>query len=191
MKKKKEHVEEEKKHVDEITISLETLERLEEKVYLADECTKHLMRLKAEFENYKKRQERILIESRQLSNERLISEIIPVLENFDRALDKTNLVSTESFSEGVLLINSQLNDILKKQGLTKMQTIGFPFNPVFHEALMHVPSEEYPEDVIIEEAHGGYLLFDKVIKHAQVIVSKGSVGKDSVQLSAISHQQEL
>ncbi|MBU0700421.1 nucleotide exchange factor GrpE [bacterium] len=173
MKKKKEHV-------DGIIIPLESLEKLEEKAYLADECMKHLMRLKAEFENYKKRHEKILMENRQLSNERLIKEIIPVLENLDRALDKTNLASPESFSEGIMLINSQLNDILKKQGLTRMQTIGFPFNPVLHEALMHVPSEEYPEDVIVEDVHGGYMLFDRVIKHAQVIVSKGRVEEKNI-----------
>ncbi|MBI4778101.1 nucleotide exchange factor GrpE [Candidatus Desantisbacteria bacterium] len=166
MKKKKEHI-------DEITISVKSLEKLEEKAYSFDECMEHLKRLRAEFENYKKRHERILMENRQLSNERLIKELIPVLENLDRALDKTSLASPESFFEGVFLINSQLNDILKKQGLTKMQTIGVPFNPVLHEALMHVPSEQYPEDVIIEDVHGGYMLFDRVIKHAQVIVSKG------------------
>ncbi|MDI6781240.1 MAG: nucleotide exchange factor GrpE [bacterium] len=174
MKKKKEHM-------DEITIPVKSLELLEEKVYSLDECMEHLKRLKAEFENYKKRHERILMENRQLFNERLIRELIPVLENLDRAMDKTSLTSlsslssAESFFEGVLLINSQLNDVLKKQGLTKMQTIGLPFNPVLHEALMHVASEQYPEDVIIEEVHGGYMLFDKVIKHAQVIVSKGNV----------------
>jgi molecular chaperone GrpE len=162
-----------KEHVYEITIPVKSLERLEEKAYSLDECMEHLKRLKAEFENYKKRHERILMENRQLSNERLIKELIPVLENLDRALDKTNLVSIESFFEGVLLINSHLNDILKKQGLTKMQTIGAAFNPVLHEALMHVQSEQYPEDVIVEDVHGGYMLFDKVIKHAQVIVSKG------------------
>ncbi|MEK7275317.1 MAG: nucleotide exchange factor GrpE [Candidatus Desantisbacteria bacterium] len=173
MKKKKEHV-------DEITIPVKSLEMLEEKAYSLDECMEHLKRLKAEFENYKKRHERILMENRQLSNERLIKELIPVLENLDRAMDKTSLSSlsslssAESFFEGVSLINSQFKCILEKQGLTRMQTTGIPFNPVLHEALMHVPSEQYPEDVIVEDVHGGYMLFDKVIKHAQVIVSKGN-----------------
>ncbi|MFH1098281.1 MAG: nucleotide exchange factor GrpE [Candidatus Desantisbacteria bacterium] len=179
MKKEKKHVEEKKELVEEITIPVETQDitaLLEEKTRLADEYLEHLRRVTAEFENYKKRQARILVENRQLSNEMLIKELIPALDDFDRAMvDKANLSSLESFFEGVSLIKSKLNDILKKQGLTKMQTIGVPFNPVLHEALMHIPSEEYPEDVIVEDIHGGYMLFDKVIKHAQVIVSKGSM----------------
>lgn len=162
--------------IEEKTIPVETqniASLREEKTRLADEYLEHLRRLKAEFENYKKRQARILVENRQLSNEMLIRDLIPVLDNFDRAMDKANLSSLESFFEGVSLINSQLKCILEKQGLTKMQTVGLPFNPVLHEALMHVSSEQYPEDVIVEEAHGGYMLFDKVIKHAQVLVSKG------------------
>jgi len=181
LKKEKKHVEERKELVEEITIPVETQDiasLLEEKTRLADEYLEHLRRVTAEFKNYKKRQARILVENRQLSNEMLIRELIPVLDNFERAMDKANMSSLESFFEGVSLIKSQLDDILKKQGLTKMQTIGVPFNPVLHEALMHVPSEQYLEDVIVEDIHGGYMLFDKVIKHAQVIVSKGKISEE-------------
>lgn len=158
-----------------ITIPIQSLEKLEEKAWLCDEYKEYLQQIKAEFENYKKRQEKIVNEIRQFANENLIKELIPVLENFERAVDEKHLTKPEALFEGVRLIKAQLNDLLKKYGLKKMTTVGVEFNPSLHEALMHVPSDKYSEGVIIEEVNGGYILNNKVIKYAQVIVSKGKV----------------
>ncbi|MDI6735690.1 MAG: nucleotide exchange factor GrpE [bacterium] len=176
MSKKKMVEHEEKKEIkveEKIILTREELTKLEQQSNLADDYLDHLRRLKAEFENYKKRQERERIEFIKLANESLISELLSVLDSLDLALmGVQERHSLESFLPGVELIRKQLGDILVKNGLETIETIGKPFDPRIHEALMHLESDEYPEDVVTQEMRKGYVLNNRVIRPAQVAVSK-------------------
>lgn len=156
-----------------LTITKERLAQLEKQSSLADEYLDHLRRLKAEFENYKKREEKQRVEFIKFANENLVRELLPVLDSLELALNGVQTShKLESFLEGVELIRKQLEDILVKNGLVTIQTVGKPFDPKVHEAIMQVESDEFPEDTVTQELRKGYMLNEKVIRPAQVSVSK-------------------
>jgi molecular chaperone GrpE len=167
---------EEKKEVQ-IDVLKEQLERSEEEY---KELEDRLLRLAAEFDNYKKRTAKEFQSIIKNANEELISQLVETLDNFQRALESAsrsnstkNSSDFESFHKGVELIYQHFREILAKEGLKEIKAIGEPFDPHFHEAVMQQESEEYPEGVIMDEISKGYALNDKVIKHSKVIVSKG------------------
>ncbi|MBU1782410.1 nucleotide exchange factor GrpE, partial [bacterium] len=104
----------------------------------------------------------------------LISQLLPIIDNFERALlseyEKHNL---SFFKEGILLIKKQFSDLLSERGLKEMDPLGKALDSNLHHALMQKSSEEYEENIIIEELQKGYLLYDKVIRPSQVVVSSG------------------
>lgn len=158
---------------EKVTITKENLAQLEKQSNLADEYLDHLRRLKAEFENYKKREERQRAEFIKCANEGLITELLPVMDSLERALNGVHAShDLESFLPGVELIRKQLEDVLVKNGVVPIETIGKPFDPRVHEAMMHVESDEYLEDTIAQELRKGYLFNNKVIRAAQVAVSR-------------------
>lgn len=174
-KKKTSETKEESIKIEEekITITKEELAQLKKQSSLADEYLDHLRRLKAEFENYKKREEKQRIEFIKFASENLITELLVVMDSFDRALNGVHAShSLESFLPGVELIRKQLEDVLVKNGLAKIETVGNLFDPRIHEAIMQVESEEYPENTVTQELRKGYLLNNKVIRPAQIAVSK-------------------
>jgi molecular chaperone GrpE len=136
-----------------------------------------LLRLMAEFENYKKRASREKEEHLKYANEKLIKEILPVLDDFDRLLSH---VSNEKESdpktivEGVELIRRSLLNALQKFELSEIEAFGKQFDPNLHEAVSCVTSEEHEDGVVIEVHRKGYKLADRVIRAAQVVVSKKS-----------------
>ncbi|MEW6096182.1 MAG: nucleotide exchange factor GrpE [bacterium] len=156
-----------------VTITKEKLAHLEKQSSLADEYLDHLRRLKAEFENYKKREEKQRAEFIKFANEGLICELLPVMDSIDRALNGVHKShDLESFLPGVELIRKQLEDVLVRNGLATIETVGKHFDPKVHEAMMQVESNEHPEDTIAQELRKGYLLNNRVIRAAQVAVSK-------------------
>lgn len=162
---------EERKDVQ-IDILKERLERTEEEY---KELEDRLLRLAAEFDNYKKRSAKEFQSIIKNANEELISQLVETLDNFQRALESAkNSSDFESFHKGVELIYQHFREILEKEGLQEIKTIGEVFDPHFHEAVMQQESEEYPEGVVMDEISKGYILNDKVIKHSKVIVSKGT-----------------
>lgn len=151
-------------------ISLE-LERVKAE---RDDFLDHLRRLKAEFENYKKRliKEQTLFMS--LANEELIVKLLSVVDNLERAIDFASNQENQEFAktlEGFRLIFTQLMDILQKEGLEEIKTEGEHFDPEFHEALISEESDLQP-DTVIRVIEKGYKLKDKVLRPAKVIVSR-------------------
>jgi molecular chaperone GrpE len=131
------------------------------------------LRKLAEFENFKRRTEKEFLSHLENANENLIVEFLPVLDDFERSLghiEKTD--NLESFSKGIELIYKKFLAILEKQGVKTMETVGKEFNTERHQALMQVDSKEYESGHVVQEHQKGYLLNDKVIRHAQVLVSK-------------------
>jgi len=139
---------------------------------VADENYSQLQRLQADFDNYRKRTQKEKLELIKYASERLVGELLPVLDNFDRAVSaaKVNLDFT-SFSQGVEMILRQMQTALSKEGLKAMETVGQPFDPNVHEAVLRVESEEYPENTVVEEVQKGYYLKEKILRPCMVKVS--------------------
>ncbi len=134
---------------------------------------KHL-RLYAEFENFKRRTTREKLEFMKTASQDILSALLPVLDDFDRAKQNAEKEgSTEVFSDGINLVYHKLQQILKSKGLEAMDTNGQPFNPEFHEAVTEVPaSSEEMKGYIVDTIEKGYLLNDKIIRYAKVVIGK-------------------
>lgn len=132
-----------------------------------DEYLEALRRLKAEFENSRKRQERELTQIRERASEKLIAELLPVLDNLDRALE-----SEGDIRVGVQATREQLADVLAREGLVIVASDGQHFDPNVHEAVMGQPSEEHEEGTILQTFERGYVLNGKPIRPAKVVVAR-------------------
>jgi molecular chaperone GrpE len=132
-----------------------------------DEYLDALRRLKAEFENSRKRQERERARLLETASERLVVELLPVLDNLDRALEAEG-----DIREGVRATRDQLASVLGEEGLLPVASDGQPFDPNVHEAVMGQPSDEHEEGTVLQTFQRGYLLNGKPIRPAKVIVVK-------------------
>ena len=148
-------------------------QELEKERKLALEYKEHLQRLQADFENYRKRVEKEREDFVKFSKEDLIHELLSVLDNFETALHHVrNATEPKKIIEGIELVERQLHNILKKEGLQVIEAKGKLFDPRLHEALMKVENKDVPENTVIEELQKGYTLSGKVIRPAQVKVAK-------------------
>lgn len=139
---------------------------------LADEYQGRALRAQADFDNFRRRTQKEKEELAQYATSKLVTELLTVLDNFERALVTTPTnPESEAFTKGVNMIFRQLDGVLKTEGLMAMETVGQPFNPEYHQAIMQVESEEYEEGIVTEEVQKGYLLKDKVLRPAMVKVS--------------------
>lgn len=146
--------------------------RLGEAETRARENWGRLVRLQADFENYRKRILREREDLLKYAGEQLITELLPVLDNFERAL-AAGRESTEGFYEGVEMIYRQLGDLLKAQGLAPVPALGEKFDPGRHEAVAwEETGEESQDNIVIKEFRKGYCLKEKVIRPAMVVVAR-------------------
>jgi molecular chaperone GrpE len=136
-----------------------------------------LLRRAAEFENYKRRTENEISNITKLANEYLISDILPIIDDFERSLSSGKEKSeTDPFYKGVEMIYSKLMKILEQKGLKPIEVLNKPFDVNFHEAMMTMPKDGVEPNTVIQELEKGYLLFDRVIRHSKVIVSAENNG---------------
>jgi len=139
----------------------------------AEEYLDYLKRLKAEFENYKKRISREGKKVAELAIEDLIKQLLPVMDDLERALNSARHSKDLSIlTEGVEMVLNQLKSLLKKQGLEEIKAEGEEFNPYLHEAVMQVSFSKYPDNLVVEEMRKGYKLNDKILRPAMVKVNK-------------------
>jgi len=133
------------------------------------------MRIAADFDNFRKRQSRDQDDLRLKIICSTLSEILPVVDNFDRARQQLNPQSEEAqgLHRSYQNLYKQLVDVFKQLGVSPMRVEGEPFDPTLHEAVLREPSQEHPEDVVIEELQRGYHLNGRVLRHALVKVSMG------------------
>jgi molecular chaperone GrpE len=134
-----------------------------------DEYLDQLKRVAAEFENYRKRTARDQAEFTLRANERLVKELLPVLDDLGRALEAAEEHQEAKLEEGVRLVHRQLAELLRKEGLAEIETDG-KFDPHVHEALLTQPSEA-PEGSVIDVVQKGYRLGDRVLRPARVVVA--------------------
>lgn len=138
----------------------------------SEEYQQRLLRTQADFDNFRRRTVKEKEELGKYASAKLITELLPVIDNFERALSSAGeSADASSYTKGVEMIFRQLEGILKAEGLTPMEAEGQPFNPEFHQAIMQVESDEHDEGVVVEVVQKGYLLKDKVLRPAMVKVS--------------------
>src|SRR5687768_2804238 len=148
-------------------------ERLKElETSLSETKEKHL-RLLAEFDNYKKRTSKERYELLSTASKSVILALLPVVDDFERALKSGGAAQDESHTEGISLIYNRLLNVMQSQGLKAMESTGEAFDPDLHEAIADMPVED-PEQKgkVIDTIEKGYMLNDKIIRHAKVIVGK-------------------
>jgi molecular chaperone GrpE len=132
-----------------------------------------LLRLAADFENFKKRAVREKEDWTKFANEDLIRAILPFIDNLERAVNHAQKVAdTGVLIEGVRLTIQQLLQALNKFGLSSFQSVGKPFDPAVHEAMLVVETDEHEPNQVVEEFQKGYLLNDRLLRPATVSVSK-------------------
>jgi molecular chaperone GrpE len=134
-----------------------------------DQLFDRLQRLAAEFDNFRKRNAREQAALSERANERLVKELIPILDDLGRALEAAAEHEEAKLEDGVRLVHRSLSDLLTKEGLAEIETQG-KFDPHVHEALLSQPSDE-EEGSVIEVVQKGYMLGDKVLRPARVVVA--------------------
>jgi molecular chaperone GrpE len=152
------------------------IEELEERIALLererDELVDDVKRVAADFDNYRKRALRDQESLVARAHERLVKELLPVLDDLERALEAAEEHEEAKLEDGVRLVHRELRDAMAKEGLVEIETDG-AFDPHVHEALLTQPSEE-AEGAILQVIQKGYRLGDRVLRPARVVVSQGS-----------------
>ena len=130
------------------------------------------LRLMAEFQNYKKRVAKEKSDIHSYANEKIVTELLEVLDNFERALATDNSTDVEGYAQGMKLIFDQLLGVLTKSGLVEVKALGEEFDPNMHNAVMTTDSEEYDSNKVCNVLQKGYTLNGKVIRPSMVTVAK-------------------
>ena len=151
----------------------ELKKKLEEKEKEAKEYYDRLLRAAADLENFKKRAVKDKEEWTKFANEDLIKSILPVIDNLERAVNHAEkVVDTGVMIEGVRLTVKQILQTLTRFGLVPFESVGKPFDPSVHEAMLVVESDQHEPNHVVEEFQKGYLLNDRLLRPATVSVSK-------------------
>ena len=164
--KASENVEKKAKSEDEPSEALDKNAQPEE-----DSEAKYL-RLMAEFQNYKKRVAKEKTDIHSYANEKIVTELLEVLDNFERALASETSVEAEGYAQGMKLIFDQLLGVLTKSGLEEVKALGEDFDPNLHNAVMTSDSDEYDSNKVCNVLQKGYSLNGRVIRPAMVTVAK-------------------
>jgi molecular chaperone GrpE len=144
----------------------------------AQENYDRLLRLSAEFDNYKKRTSREMRDVVRYANEKLIKELLGIVDNLERAIDSANkdIPSDGSLVEGINLTLNEVLKILQRYDVQPIKALGEPFDPAFHQAMMQQEVEDKPANTVVQEMQKGYVMHDRLLRPAMVVVSKA---KDS------------
>lgn len=146
-------------------------EQLAAKEKEARENWDRFLRERADLENFRKRANREKEELLNYGYKSLIEEILPVLDNLERALNHASEDGLPALVEGIRMTHGMLLTSLRKFNVTPVAAIGTPFDPAFHQAMAQVPTGEHPPNTVVEEYQKGYLLKDRLLRPAMVSVS--------------------
>ena len=135
------------------------------------ELNERIVRLTADFDNFRKRAQREKDEARQFANQGLLEKLLPVLDNFEMALTAVK-DADPSVRDGVQMILDQLLGVLKESGVEPVDAMGQPFDPNFHEALSQEETTEVEEGTVVQQVQRGYKLNDRLVRPARVVVAK-------------------
>ena len=157
---------------EKVTLAKKEHEELVENAKRGQEYYDKWLRVHADFENTRKRLEKEKVAFLRFANEDLILELLPIIDNLDRAVNSHKDPKKDPHLKGILLIKDDLHKLLEHYGVAKVKSVGEKFNPDLHAAVMVVDSTEYPEGTVIEEMQAGYTMHEKLIRPASVKVSK-------------------
>ena len=138
-----------------------------------DEYYDRLLRKTAEFDNYRKRIERERQQVSESAAADLIEDLLPLIDDFERALAAEPDAKADAYRRGVELIHRQLLELLKKRGVRALDTVGTDFDPYYHQAVATEPAAGRRDGEVIEELRRGYMLGDRLLRPAMVKVAKG------------------
>ena len=137
----------------------------------SDEHLRGLQRTAADFANYRRRVDEDREGLSQFSNALLISKLLSVLDDFDRALETVPEGTNEAWVDGVRLVERKLRGLLEAEGVREIEALGQPFDPNFHEAVVHEETADHPDNQVIGELQRGYRLGDRVLRPSLVRVA--------------------
>jgi molecular chaperone GrpE len=147
----------------------------------AERFRERWMRERADLENLKKRAERERSEAVRFGTERLVSDLLGVVDDLERAIRAAEQgAGGGALLDGVRLVEKSLLDVLARHGVTRVPSHGQAFDPAHHEAVAHLPSEEHGSGMVIEEHRGGFRMHDRLLRPALVSVSKGGTAPDDL-----------
>jgi molecular chaperone GrpE len=152
------------------------VELLEARLQAAEQQREEYLTLarqtRADFENYQKRFQRDLATERRFAQAPLAGDLLPALDNLERALDSARQAGdTGALVQGVGMVQAQLLDLLRRHGVTRVEAQGQPFDPNLHQAVGQQPSAEQPPGTVLQVLEPGYMIHDRVLRPARVIVS--------------------
>jgi len=158
-------------HLQEMETRLESVEQE------AKEAHDRFLRVSAEFENYKKRSAREMDEFRKFANESLLREMLTVVDNLERALNSSNNdnQANSHIAEGVDMTLKEILKVFEKFNVKPIEALGKPFDPNFHQAAMREETNERPENTVLNELEKGYMIHDRLLRPAMVVVSMPKV----------------
>ena len=131
-----------------------------------------LLRTAADFENYRKRMERDRRELSEYAANDVLAELLPIIDNFERALQAPAGPDLEPFRKGIEMIHKQMLDLLRKRGVVAIDALGADFDPRVHQAVIHEASDEHREGEVMQELQRGYTIGDRLLRPAMVKVAK-------------------
>jgi molecular chaperone GrpE len=139
-----------------------------------DALQDRLLRTAAEFDNYRKRIDRERRDLSEFAAANVLLELLPILDNFERALQAPAPPDADAFRKGIELIHRQVLDLLRKRGVKPIEALGSDFNPNFHQAVIHEATDRHREGEVVQELQRGYMLGDRLLRPAMVKVAKSS-----------------
>jgi molecular chaperone GrpE len=128
----------------------------------------------ADMDNFRKRQERVLADRVQNQKKALLQKLLGVMDNVERAIDYQDTLDRQGLQQALRMVQWQMNEVMRSEGIAPVPTVGEPFNPYVHEAIEAVEDSDKPEGTIVEEVLKGYTLGDETLRPARVKVSMGN-----------------
>lgn len=158
---------------EKIELSVTEYEELVKKAAERDEMENKWLKVHADYENTRKRLEKEKLDRIRFANEDIISQLFPIVDNFDMAFAAMEKAKDKgSVMDGIKLVQNEFHRILEENGVKKIGTKGEQFDPNVHEAVSAIDTEEYPDGEILEEVRAGYLLNNRLLRAAQVVIAK-------------------
>ena len=153
-------------------------EQLEKAREEARDNYERILRVSAEFDNFKKRSVRDMGEFRKFATESLIKDLLPIVDNLERAIQSFESSETvgKQFLEGVEMTRNEILRVFEKFGARPLESVGQLFDPRYHQAVMQQETAAHPENTVVQELHCGYTLHDRLLRPAMVVVSKAPSG---------------
>jgi molecular chaperone GrpE len=165
-------------------VALDNREDLEEKLKNAEleakQSYERFLRVSADFENYKKRSAREISEFKKYANESILSELLCVVDNLERAISSSapDEKVNSCIVDGINLTLNEFKKVFEKYGVKPIESLCKPFDPNFHQAMMQEASDEHPENTVISELQKGYTIHDRLLRPSMVVVSKANTGNN-------------